>query len=280
MGPVLWRSVSWWRAGVLYPVGSVGIRRSGRNSSPQCHRLEPCFIGNCSFLLRLRGFVVLYLQETAWAGGLCTSPNGIPLHAGCVADFACAAAATVRQNREPVRSQPIYPVGAVEYLPDSDSKATSWCPSGLALMSHGTVSSGQVYLDSPYEETYPTARRQHLSFYEAAPMAFPLWTVPPMWCWCSRRPNFQPIPRAVDQGLSGPAVRTLRRPGRALPVGDRSSVSSPEYSRDGRWFYLKTGSYAACGFGSRGGSGWVPLGQNNASMGKHMNSTVTCPPAR
>ena len=146
--------------------------------------------------------------------------------------FACVCLiAAVRQKPWSLSvPQRIYPVGSVEYLARQKFKGNVMTPFRLgAYVSWKLFPAVKVSLDSRYEETYPNRIMQSIfRFYEAAPDwpstldAFPTDVV--------LIPRDAPISRAMP--LSGwnkvyldQQFELYARPGRALPLEDRSSAS-------------------------------------------------------
>jgi hypothetical protein len=146
--------------------------------------------------------------------------------------FACICmVAAVRQK--PWRlsvPQPIYPVGAVQYLARQQFKGNVMTPFRLgAYVSWKLFPAVKVSLDSRYEETYPNSVVQRIfGFYEAAPDwrstldAFPtdLVLVP------RDAPIFQAMPQSGwNKVYFDQQFELYSRPGRTLPQEDRSLSS-------------------------------------------------------
>jgi len=146
--------------------------------------------------------------------------------------FACVCiVAAVRQKPWTLSvPQPIYPVGAVEYLAQQDFKGNVMTPFRLgAYVSWKSFPAVKVSLDSRYEESYPDSVVQSVfRFYDAAPDwrstldAFPTDVV--------LIPRDASIARAIQQSgwkkiYVDRQFELYARPGRALPFEDRTSAS-------------------------------------------------------
>ena len=146
--------------------------------------------------------------------------------------FACVCiVAAVRQKPWTLSvPQPIYPVGAVEYLAQQDFKGNVMTPFRLgAYVSWKSFPAVKVSLDSRYEESYPDSVVQNVfRFYDAAPDwrstldAFPTDVV--------LIPRDASIARAIQQSgwkkiYVDRQFELYARPGRALPFEDRTSAS-------------------------------------------------------
>jgi len=146
--------------------------------------------------------------------------------------FACVClVAAVRQKPWSLSvPQPIYPVGPVDYLARQQFSGNVMVPFRLgAYVSWKLFPAVKVSLDSRYEETYPDSFVQSIfKFYEAAPEwrstldAFPTDVV--------LVPSETPISRVMPRSgwnkvYLDHQFQLYTRPGRALPVEDRSSTS-------------------------------------------------------
>jgi len=237
-----WVLGAWWTfsftvaaAVVLYCLRSVGIRKlvgilplAATAVEAMLHRkLLPLFA------IAWLCYMPFYLSQTA-AGGWIVQfvQRRTRFTVAAWAPFGCASVvAAIRQKPwELSVPQPIYPVGAVNYLREQSFSGNLMVPFRLgAYVSWKLFPAVKVSLDSRYEETYPNNVVESVfRFYEASPGwqaaldAYPTDVV------------LVPRETAVAEKMMEVGWRRVyrdrefelfARPGRSLPEEDRSAVS-------------------------------------------------------
>ena len=241
-----WRPISdlgvWWTfcfvvaaAVVLYCVWSVGIGKlpgilplgATAVESALHRKLLPLFavVWLC--------YVPFYLQQTAagrWISHFVQRRARFAMAAWVVLACASVVAAIRQKPWELSVPQPIYPVGAVNYLREQSFSGNLMVPFRLgAYVSWKLFPAVKVSLDSRYEETYPNNVVESVfRFYQASPGwqaaldAYPTDVV------------LVPRETAVAEKMMEVGWRRVyrdrefelfARPGRSLPEEDRSAVS-------------------------------------------------------
>lgn len=235
LGPVWTLSFMVAVLAVLYPVASVGIRRSVGILPLSATALEALLHRKLLpfFAVAWLCYVPSYLQETGvgrWFVHFTERRSRFMLAAWLT--FACVCLlATVRQKPWNLSvPQPIYPVGAVEYLARQRFKGNLMVPFRLgSYVSWKLFPAVKVSLDSRYEETYPDSVVDSIfRFYEAAPdWRSTLDRYPTDVVLVPRdAPISNPIPQSGwTRVYRDRQFELYARPGRALPVEDRSSAS-------------------------------------------------------